>query len=90
MRINNRQLCVWVAAGRARADLLEAVQWLLSDDVRREQLHELGTGVGGMGSAIGVEHIADNQHCSTRQHITTTKNVWLAPPLEHPKHHLDG
>lgn len=56
-----------------RGHLLKAVEGLLGDDVRSEQLHELGAGVGVMRGAVRVEHVAHNQHCSTRHSLLPLK-----------------
>lgn len=44
-------------------NLLKAVEGLLSTDIWGEQLHELGAGVGLVGGAVRVEHVAHDQHC---------------------------
>ncbi len=49
------------------AHLLKAVHGLLSHDVGGEEIDQLGAGVGGVGRAVGVAHIAHHQDCTHQQ-----------------------
>ena len=52
---------------RVCSHLLKAIHGLLSHNVGRQELHQLSACVGGVRGAVGIQHVAHDQHCRTVQ-----------------------